>query len=441
MAGQKELYAVAYTGSNFVASGNQSVLQSTDGCSWTQIATPADVFMALGFGATRLVAGGYDASTAAAKIAYSSDGITWTTANTDDNWYFKVKYVNGNFFALGYANTTYRGVILHSTDGISWSDITPNLSFPVYYFNDVVYDGSKYHFMGMEYDDPALYTLKGFFSVSTATLGDPNSFSNKGTISSPPAVLGGNFGEGAFAYSNGHFAGAVNDIATNEAYVVYSSDGINWTAAATGETTAVSGIAASGDVFRLLGTNDGKLTVSFTTTLPVHLLQFNASLVNGQALLKWQTATEQNSSHFVVQHSTDGLTWHGIGTVKAAGESQVIQNYQFLHASPVIGVNYYRLIETDIDGKQQISKVLPVETGIPLSMRMSPNPARDWVFLQTNGSGLATVSVYTAGGQLMLRKTFNGNNARLSLSSLPAGLYHMVVGQDGQQYTQQLFHP
>jgi hypothetical protein len=441
MAGQKELYGVAYTGTNYVAVGNQSVLQSSDGSSWTQIATPGDAFTALAFGATRLVAGGYDVNTNTAKIAYSPDGIAWTTANTNDNWYFKVKYVNGNFFALGYSNTTYLGVILHSTDGTSWSDITPNLSFPVYYFNDVVYDGSKFHFMGMEYDDPALFSLKGFFSVSTVTLNGPNSFSNKGTISSPPGVLGGNFGEGAFAYRNGHFAGSVNDIATNEAYVVYSSDGITWTAAATGETTAISGIEAAGNVFRLLGTNNGKLTVIFNAALPVHLLQFTASLVNGQSLLQWQTATEQNSSHFVVQHSTDGVTWHSIGTVKAAGESQVIQNYQFLHTTPVSGLNYYRIIETDIDGKQQTSKVLPVELGTPLSMRLSPNPASDWLFLQTNGSGLATVSVYTLGGQLMLRKSFDGNNTRLSLSSLPGGLYHVVAEQGGQRYTQQLFHP
>jgi hypothetical protein len=189
-----------------------------------------------------------------------------------------------------------------------------------------------------------------------------------------------------------------------------------------------------------LGTNNGKLTVTFNATLPVHLLQFTASLVNGQALLKWQTAMEQNSSYFVVQHSTDGVSWKNIGTVKAAGESQVVQNYQFLHTAPANGMNYYRLIETDIDGKQQTSKVLPVDAGTPLSLRLGPNPAGDWVLLQTSGSGSATASVYTMGGQLMLRKTFNGNNTRLPLSSLPGGLYRVVVEQDGQRYTQQLFH-
>src|SRR5690606_37633853 len=143
---------VVYNGSKYLAVGDNTILESTNGTSWTSPASSSISFTGLAYGNSRFVAVGYDAGTY--KIAYSSTGASWTTANTDNNFYFKVKYVNGLFFALGQDNNTWEGVIYTSTDGITWSNITPsNLSYQVYCYNDVVWDGSKYHFMGMEFVD------------------------------------------------------------------------------------------------------------------------------------------------------------------------------------------------------------------------------------------------------------------------------------------------
>ena len=323
---QKELRAIVYTGTKYVATGYQTIIESVDnGISWTEIATPPEVFNTLAIGYNLLVSGVYDPGTFVGSIVYSSNGISWTIANTNNNYYYKTKIVNGNFFALGFSNGTYEGVILHSTDGMAWTDITPNLPFVVSYFNDVVYDGIKYHFIGME---------SVFFSISTSTLANPNSYLNKGIVDSPPAGVlpGGTFGEGAFAYSGGRFVGAVNDIFTNETYIIYSTSGVNWNVVAVNEYTAVFGIVAEGNRFRLMGTNDGKIIAEFTgIALPVRLSHFSGSLVNSQSILKWQTASEMHSRQFTVQHSTDAANWRDVGTVMAAGQSQVVNNYQFIH--------------------------------------------------------------------------------------------------------------
>lgn len=442
-SGMKELYAVVYDGNKYLATGNQTVIESTDnGNTWTQVASAGEYLNALAFGASRFVVGGNDINTYAGKIAYSSDGTTWTTANTDNNYYLKIKYINNNFFAVGYSNDTYLGVILHSVDGTSWTDITPNLAYPVYYFNDVVYDGSKYHFMGMEYADPDNWIYDDFFSVSTSTLNDPNSFNNKGSIDSPPAAnLGGDYGQGAFAYSNGRFVGSVNDINTGTLYIIYSTNGVNWTAEALNETVSVWSALAEGNRFRLLGMGDAKITVEFSgITLPVNISSFTTTLVNGESLLKWQTASEQNSNRFTVQYSTDASNWQHIGMVMAAGQSQSVLDYQFIHPYPQPGNNYYRLMQTDIDGREQISSVNKIVIGKSNNLKLYPNPAGQWAELRLPKAGPATVSLYNVSGQQVYQQLHTETIIRLSLHQLPKGMYQLVVNQNGERHAQPLYH-
>ena len=68
---------------------------------------------------------------------------------------------------------------MYSTDGISWANVTPNLGFEVYYYKDVAFDGSKYHFFGVE---SSSWVPVRFFSISTATPDNNASYANKSVI-------------------------------------------------------------------------------------------------------------------------------------------------------------------------------------------------------------------------------------------------------------------
>lgn len=433
-AAQKELYGVAFNGTKYLAAGNKTVVESTDnGATWSQIATPADVFNSLDWGSSKFVAAGYN-NAYAGKIAYSATGVTWTTCNTADNYYFKVKYVNGHFFAMGYSNASYLGVIMHSTDGITWTNITPTLSFPVYYFNDVVYDGSKYHFMGMEYAEIVNYTYKEFFSVSTATVTNTSSFGNKGTITTPHSgiQLGGTWGESAFAYTNGHFGGIVSDIANGAAYAVYSVDGISWNSQTLDENTYIFGAIADGNKVRLIGTGDGKITLDFAGTLAVNQLDFTASPVKEQALLKWRTASEQNSHHFTIEHSIDNSNWIAIGTKAAAGNSAVASNYSFVHNSPAMGVNYYRLLQTDLNGKTSFSEVRLVKFNASIApFTVIGNPVNNG-FLQLKINKTVTLSLSGIDGHQLWFRTFTPGIKRIDINGYAKGIY-LLSGDNTSQ--------
>lgn len=195
-------------------------------------------------------------------------------------------------------------------------------------------------------------------------------------------------------------------------------------------------------ILRLRVPETGNNFLRFTTsgTLPVSLTEFSALIVNGMALLKWQTASEQNSSDFTVQHSTDGERWRTIGLLPAAGNSSTLQRYQFSDSHVAKGKNYYRLLQRDRDGRQTISPVRIIHISDLASFTLFPNPAVDEVTVQLKESSTATISMYNERAQEVYRRTVNSTRINISLKGLPAGMYHMLLQQGKTQFTHQLFH-
>jgi hypothetical protein len=267
--GQRPLYGVVHDGNKFVAVGDKTVISSTDGNTWTSIATPSELYTCLAYGDSKYVVGGYASDYSAYFLKYSSDGITWTTANSDNFSYFKVRQVNGVFFALGLNNDypASSGIIMSSSNGITWTNVTPTgLAFNVYTFNDVTWDGTKYHFIGA--DD-----AYNFFTISTATPSTTSSYANKGTINNVPdsVYLGSSWGEGFISYNNGKYVGAVVDTSNNKAYLIYSTNGTSWTSIATNDKSIVYDAIKDGNAFRIVGTGDEKISLLFVApnTAPI----------------------------------------------------------------------------------------------------------------------------------------------------------------------------
>src|SRR5690606_29431171 len=99
------------------------------------------------------------------------------------------------------------------------------------------------------------------------------------------------------------------------------------------------------------------------TTLPVTLTSFTAKTTINAVQLAWQTASEQNNSHFEILHSVNGKEFQSAGTVKGAGNSNEVKNYTFNDYNAVEGINYYQLKQYDYDGSSVLSKIISVNTG------------------------------------------------------------------------------
>jgi len=97
------------------------------------------------------------------------------------------------------------------------------------------------------------------------------------------------------------------------------------------------------------------------TPLPVVLLSFTAALVdNTQVALRWSTASESNNDYFTVERSVNGLSFEEVAEVPGAGNSSSREDYETFDDAPIEGLSYYRLKQTDYDGKFEHFDVVAV---------------------------------------------------------------------------------
>ncbi len=88
--------------------------------------------------------------------------------------------------------------------------------------------------------------------------------------------------------------------------------------------------------------------------LPVELISFTAKLNNNVNLIEWSTASENNSDRFEIEQSENGTDWKLITSVPAAENSTQLIHYVYSECFPLPIINYYRLVQYDIDGKFEI---------------------------------------------------------------------------------------
>ncbi len=90
--------------------------------------------------------------------------------------------------------------------------------------------------------------------------------------------------------------------------------------------------------------------------LPVEMVSFEGSNTEQGNLLIWKTASEHNSSHYLIERSITGEFNENtiIGIKQAAGNSTELLTYTFVDNDYRSEINYYRITQVDTDGKFKI---------------------------------------------------------------------------------------
>ena len=177
--------------------------------------------------------------------------------------------------------------------------------------------------------------------------------------------------------------------------------------------------------------------LSLQSPLPVELTGFDAKWTGSGTDLRWATASEKNSSHFVVERSTSGAgEYQAVGRVAAAGSSSTSRSYQLRDAEAgSLGANllYYRLRQVDADGREAFSPVVVVAVGKQAGVAqldVYPNPAgtaQEARLDFRNLAGGGQLTTYSETGQLVSQVLLAENAGRVALPVLKAGLYYVVL--------------
>lgn len=183
--------------------------------------------------------------------------------------------------------------------------------------------------------------------------------------------------------------------------------------------------------------------------LPVTLLEFNAIANVKQVDLNWTTASEYNNDFFLVEKSKDLKNTEQVGKVPGAGNSNSEINYFMVDKNPYPGVSYYRLKQTDFDGKYKYSDWVAVEFRTPgitdsknniiepeitLSVvNVYPNPTKGELFVTVNSSisQAAHLSVIDLmGKQHIARQAYlpeGFSRFGLELENVSPGTYILII--------------
>lgn len=166
-----------------------------------------------------------------------------------------------------------------------------------------------------------------------------------------------------------------------------------------------------------------------TVVLPVTWLDFTAQRQPDHVLLQWSTASEINTEDFVVQHSLNAADWASLGAVDAAGNSNVTNRYSYIHHSPVKSrnaINYYRILQRDIDGKFSYSKILSLRyDDATEEVLVYPNPAVSTLTLYLPTA--QQVRLVNAQGAVVWQAQVAAGRNQVQVSHLAKGVYYLIT--------------
>lgn len=171
-----------------------------------------------------------------------------------------------------------------------------------------------------------------------------------------------------------------------------------------------------------------------TVSLPVEMESIGVYCNDGFTQLQWSTSSEFNASHFVVERSRDGEVWIVQDTLQAAGTTSLNSNYQF-NQEAYGGVVYYRLIQVDLNGNQQIYGPVSSACGIEKSeIKVYPNPVQSTFLVEIHSISQAMntqLQIYDHTGRLVQEQSVDlmkgSNTYFFDVSKLNSGTYFIQV--------------
>jgi len=197
-------------------------------------------------------------------------------------------------------------------------------------------------------------------------------------------------------------------------------------------TLSKSYAPASGYVF------EEQWTISNSVPLPVEWLSFDVSEEKTFNLLEWSTASERNSDSYLVERKLDD-GWEIIGTVEAAKNSDVKQDYTFIDNLTKPGITYYRIQQKDQDGKIEYTDERTVSRVTRWFYSVYPNPTTGPLALEvyTDRDTDLEVIITDASGKIFTSQTLalvaGRNRNILELDHLTPGTFFVqLIRQDNQ---------
>lgn len=165
--------------------------------------------------------------------------------------------------------------------------------------------------------------------------------------------------------------------------------------------------------------------------LPITLTSFTAVSDGTSVDITWIVESQVNNDYFTIERSLDCREWEEVGRVPGCGNCNLAEAYNYKDNNPYIGTSYYRLKQTDHNGKYEIFKPVSVEfkDELTIGLKIRPNPAIEHIELEMvypeNGYINNDLRIYNTLGNEVYKKYYIGRleNLNIDISKFKPGCY------------------
>ena len=165
--------------------------------------------------------------------------------------------------------------------------------------------------------------------------------------------------------------------------------------------------------------------------MPVEFIDINAVKDDEHIDLNWATASETNNDYFTIERASDGINFLPLSIIKGSGNSNSLINYSYADNNPIEGVNYYRIKQTDFDGKYEYSIIMYIEysidapfiTVLPSYIKKSDNIN---IVFNNEENNIYTVTIYSTTNQKIYEYTISESTS-IPAFSYNEGIYFITI--------------
>jgi len=217
---------------------------------------------------------------------------------------------------------------------------------------------------------------------------------------------------------------SINDNSIFCGTIVSNNGAINLT---TGVTLNGRGLTTAGDITTTAITVNKPSGCSFLI-LPIGLLSYTGGCNKNDVVIKWSTASEINNGYYSIERGTDGINWQTVGIIESVGNSSVQMNYSFIDKEPY-AISFYRLKQTDLDGKFKYFKSIVVKNCRKdlTELAIYPNPSNGAFSMSFNREKdkVYSLAIYNASGEKVYHS--GSYQSPINISDKPDGIYFLYL--------------
>jgi len=183
-------------------------------------------------------------------------------------------------------------------------------------------------------------------------------------------------------------------------------------------------------------------STSNSNSLPVEMESFSVKLIGETSIVEWETSNEENVDYYKIEKSLDGINFFEIDRVLDVKNTEAGGRYQVLDKNPKVGLNYYRILQADLDEMSSYTNIVSVEYNRTFNLIAYPNPVYNEVSISgDNIQSAKQINVVDATGRFLFSKKIENESQLKNMSLIDdlniskPGVYFLELFNDGKSET------